>query len=59
VKLAIRSVLGEEVSVLVNEVRTAGVYVVDFDARNLTSGVYIATLESDGRSISRKMLLVK
>jgi hypothetical protein len=47
VKLILYSILGEEVSVLINEVKDAGNYEVNFNAGNLrqSSGVYFYTLE--------------
>ena len=59
VKLVVFDVLGREVTTLVNEVRNAGNYVVDFDASNLSSGVYFYTLESGNFTQTKKMLLVK
>ena len=59
VKLVVFDVLGREVTTLVNEVKNAGNYVVDFDASNLSSGVYFYTLESGNFTQTKKMLLVK
>lgn len=44
--LKIYDVLGNEVAVLVDEEKAAGVYKVDFDASVLTSGVYFYKLKS-------------
>ncbi len=59
VKLVVFDVLGREVTTLVNEMKTAGNYVVDFDASSLSSGVYFYTLESGNFTQTKKMLLVK
>ncbi len=59
VKLVVFDMLGREVATLVNEVRTAGNYVVDFDASALASGVYFYRLESANFTQTKKMLLVK
>jgi hypothetical protein len=59
VKLTVFDILGREVSVLVNEVKTAGNYVADFDASMLSSGVYFYRLESGNFVETKKMLLVK
>lgn len=57
-------VLGTEVAKLVNETKTAGYHVVDFDASNLSSGIYIyrITALSGDRilfSQSKQMILLK
>jgi hypothetical protein len=59
VKLKIYNTLGEEVADLVNEFLEAGTYTYRFDASNLTSGIYIYTLQAGGKQISNKMTLVK
>jgi hypothetical protein len=51
--------LGREVAVLVNEYQTAGKNTVRFDASNLTSGVYVYTLQFNGKVQSKKMILMK
>jgi len=65
VKLSIYNTLGEIVTELVNEVQETGYYEIQWDASNLSSGMYIYTLEAqsiedqnDFRSL-KKMLLVK
>ena len=54
---------GKEVAVLVNEVKTAGYHTVDFNASNLSSGVYMYSLTVDANgnnfTATKKMLLVK
>ena len=59
VKLKVFDVLGSEVAELVNESKDAGNHSVEFNASNLPSGVYIYTLQVNGYSASRKMLLIK
>ncbi|MBE2217548.1 MAG: T9SS type A sorting domain-containing protein [Ignavibacteria bacterium] len=59
VKLTIFDVSGREVAVLVNESLTAGSYNADFDAAQLSSGVYLYKLESDGFVQTKKMVLIK
>ena len=56
--------LGEEVSVVVNSELKAGSYKVDFNAANLTSGVYYYRIDAsgiDGSTFSsvKKMMLMK
>jgi len=57
--LKVYDMTGKEVASLVNENLIAGNYSVDFNAVNLTSGVYFYTLNSEGFRETKKMLLVK
>ena len=59
VTLKIYDVLGREIISLVNEVKSAGNYSVDFNASKFSSGVYFYKLESNGFSSIKRMLLVK
>ena len=46
IRLVVYDLLGKEVAVLVNGVHKAGSYEVQFQAGNLTSGVYIYRIEA-------------
>ncbi|MBI5403808.1 MAG: T9SS type A sorting domain-containing protein [Ignavibacteriae bacterium] len=59
VTLKVYDVLGKEVATLVNEVKNAGTYNFEFDASNLTSGVYFYKIEANGFTDVKKMMLVK
>ena len=59
VTMKIFDILGREVSKLVNEVKTPGSYIVDFDGSNLSSGVYFYKLEVNNFSDIKKMVLIK
>lgn len=59
VSLKIFNTLGQEVATLVNEVKSAGTYQVDFDASNLSTGMYVYRLSSGSYNVSKKMLLMK
>jgi carboxypeptidase T len=59
VKISIFDVLGREVKVLVNEVKTPGFYAVDFDGTNLSSGMYFYRMESGYFVDTKKMTLIK
>ena len=59
VTLKIYDVLGREVRTLVNEVKSAGTFSVDFNASEFSSGVYFYRLESNGFSDIKRMMLIK
>jgi hypothetical protein len=59
VTLKVFNTSGKEVAALVNEERSAGYYSVNFDASNLSSGVYYCRLEANGMSKVMKMAVVK
>jgi hypothetical protein len=59
VRLSVMNVLGQEVSVLVNERRDAGVHEVKFDGSNLASGVYIYRLWAGDFVATKRLLLLK
>lgn len=58
-QLKVYSVLGSEVRTLVNENKQAGNYQIDFNAENLSNGIYFYRLVSKNFSESKKMLLLK
>ena len=59
VTLKVYNILGKEVATLVNEVKNIGTYSVDFNASNLSSGIYFYKLEVNGFSEVKKMSLIK
>ncbi len=59
VSLKVYNTLGQEVATLLNEVKSAGTFQVDFDASKLASGMYVYTLSSGKVNISKKMILMK
>ena len=59
VKLTIYNLLGEEVRILVNEYKNSGVYIHNFDASKLNSGMFLYKIEVNGFSLTRKMILIK
>ena len=60
VKLEVFDILGRKVMTLVNnETRQAGRYNVEFDARNLASGMYIYRLVIGDTILAKKMTLIK
>jgi len=60
VTLKVYDILGREVATLLDDTRQAGVYQqAIFDATRVSSGVYIAVLQSGGKQLLKKMLLLK
>ena len=59
VSLKIYNMLGKEMTTLVSDTKAAGYYSIDFNASDLSSGVYYYRLESDGFIDVKKMMLVK
>ncbi|HRN27333.1 MAG TPA: T9SS type A sorting domain-containing protein [Ignavibacteriaceae bacterium] len=59
VTLKIYDVLGREIATLVNEEKTAGNYEVSFDASQLSSGIYLYTIQVGRFTQTRKMVLLK
>lgn len=58
-RLSVYDILGREVAVLADGRMSAGSHRVTFDATGLASGIYIYRLESGGKTVTRRMLLIK
>ena len=59
VKLEVFNILGKKVSTLVNARLTEGSYTENFDATQLSGGVYLYRLYSGDQILTRKMTLIK
>jgi hypothetical protein len=59
VEIDVYDILGRQVNTLVRDPFEAGTYKVDFDATNLSSGVYFYTIKVNDFSATKKMLLIK
>lgn len=57
--LKIFNIQGKEIATLINEEKPAGIYEINFDGLNLSSGTYFYKLHSGNYSETRKMLLIK
>ncbi|HQE94284.1 MAG TPA: T9SS type A sorting domain-containing protein [Candidatus Marinimicrobia bacterium] len=63
VRLSIFNLLGQEVDVLVNEFQRANEYVVNWQPKNLPSGIYIyqLSIESENfkRTLKKKLIMME
>jgi hypothetical protein len=59
VQIKIYDLLGAEVQELLNENKEAGIYEVEFNAENLTSGIYIYRISAGNYFNTKKMILIK
>lgn len=59
VRLTVFDILGKEVEILLNKNLKAGNYTVDFNASELSAGVYFYKLEAGDNILTRKMILIK
>ncbi len=59
VSLKIYDVLGNEIQTLVNEKKSPGLYQVEFNGNNLSSGVYFYRLQAGKFSAAKKMILLR
>jgi Leucine-rich repeat (LRR) protein len=59
VKLTVYNLLGQKVSTIVNETRSAGQHEIHFDASGMASGTYIYRLEAGNKVQTHTMMLIK
>ncbi|MBN1779586.1 aryl-sulfate sulfotransferase [bacterium] len=59
VRLTVVNAEGQTVAILADGHQPAGDYTVRFDGSRLNSGVYVCILETGGRIVSRRMMLMK
>jgi hypothetical protein len=59
VSLLIYDILGNEVASLVDEVKSAGIYKVEFNSNGLTSGIYFYTLQAGSFVETKKLVLLR
>lgn len=59
VNLTVYDMLGREVKTLVNGYINSGVHSVSFNAKNLSSGIYIYRLKTNDKVMSKRMTLLK
>lgn len=59
VSLSVFNLVGQEIGVLVNEKQSAGNYEVEFNASELTSGIYLYKLQINGFTSVKRMTVIK
>ena len=59
ISLTVYDLLGREVSMLVNDVQSAGSYTIEFNASRLSSGIYFYQLRTGRFSETKKMMMLK
>jgi hypothetical protein len=59
VKLAVYNILGQQVAMLVNEVKQPGVYTAQFNASHLPSGYYFYRMTAGNFTSTRSMIILK
>jgi len=59
VKIELFNILGQRVVKLLDEKKPAGYHIIDFNANQFATGVYIYRIEADSFVKSKKMLLIK
>jgi hypothetical protein len=57
--LKVYNLLGQEITILASKLHQVGNYEIEFNASHLSSGVYIAVLQTNEARLMRRMLLVK
>lgn len=57
--LKVYNIIGQEIAILLNEELNAGHYNIQFDATDMTSGLYLYRLQSKNFISIKKMLLIK
>ena len=59
VRISVYNLLGQEVATLIDGFKSAGRHTVQFEASNLSTGIYIYRMEAAGNVFTKKMLLTK
>jgi len=59
VTLKVYDVLGNEIATLINEEQNAGSHSIDFNAAQLSSGIYFYRLDTEKFSETKSMILIK
>jgi len=59
VKIELFNIRGEKVRTMLNDHKSAGYHLINFDGRELTSGIYVYTIQAGNFVQSKKMILLQ
>ena len=59
VNVTVFDLSGKEIVTLINDVKTAGYYTIDFNASNLSSGIYFYRISAGNFTATKKMTIIK
>lgn len=59
VKIAVYDIIGNEVSIILQQVMSPGLYSIEFNGENLASGLYFYNMVTEHSNITKKMILIK
>jgi flagellar hook assembly protein FlgD len=59
VKISVYNIAGELVETLVDGYQSAGYHQIEFNGKNLASGIYFCGMEFEGKALMKKLMLVK
>lgn len=59
VNIKVYNLIGQEITELINEAKTAGKYEINFDAHGLSSGIYLVKMQTGDFTSTIKMTLLK
>ncbi|HMS32741.1 MAG TPA: T9SS type A sorting domain-containing protein [Ignavibacteria bacterium] len=59
VSLKVYDIFGKEVMTIVNEIKQPGIYKAEFDGSSLSSGIYFYTINKQGFTDTKRMILLK
>jgi len=59
VKIQIYNLKGQLVGTLINEHKPAGYHTIDWNAKGLSSGIYFYKFEAEGKTLIKKMIILR
>jgi Secretion system C-terminal sorting domain len=59
IKIYVYDILGNEIDVLVDDIKSSGYHVIHFSGNNLSSGIYFYSLITETKVMTKSMILLK
>jgi hypothetical protein len=59
VTLDVFNILGQKIKVLIDSYKNTGTYILDFNAEDLSAGIYLYRLSTNNYTTAKKMILIK